>query len=187
MGLDMFLYKDKSIHHNQWSDDTTKVEVKVSRNGIEDRPMAFINQPVRVRVQIAYWRKFNALHKWFIDTCNSGRDDGNDVWVAPDDLQQLYKIIKKLKDELVLVDGKVANGYSLNDKGEKVYDYEDGKIIANPELAKSLLPTEDGFFFGSTDYDEYYYYDIEYTEKILKETVEAPDFNEWRYYYKASW
>ena len=28
------------------------------------------------------------------------------------------------------------------------------------ELAKSLLPTSSGFFFGSTDYDEWYFSDV---------------------------
>lgn len=183
----MNLYKKKYFYHNIDGKDTTHIEVKVLENGKEQEHYTFTNHPVEIEVEIAYWRKFNALHKWFMDVCGEGDDNGSELWVHPKDLQQLYKIIKKLKDELVLVDGKVSDGYSLNNRGEKVYYYEDGKVIANPELAKNLLPTQDGFFFGSTDYDEYYYYDIEYTEKVLKETVEAPDFNEWRYYYRASW
>ena len=56
------------------------------------------------------------------------------------------------------------------------------KILKNHTLADKLLPTTEGFFFGSTDYDEAYYED-------LKDTVEAlencnPD--DW-YIYRASW
>jgi hypothetical protein len=42
------------------------------------------------------------------------------------------------------------------------------KILAahNQETAQELLPTQAGFFFGSTDYDEWYYYDM---KEILKE------------------
>ena len=41
------------------------------------------------------------------------------------------------------------------------------KVMADHTLAPSLLPTEDGFFFGSTDYDEYYFNDVAETIKIL--------------------
>jgi hypothetical protein len=36
-----------------------------------------------------------------------------------------------------------------------------------PGVAKELLPTQAGFFFGSTDYDEYYYEDLVYTRDLL--------------------
>lgn len=38
------------------------------------------------------------------------------------------------------------------------------KVLDDPDLAEELLPTSSGFFFGSTDYDEYY-------EQELRETV----------------
>lgn len=40
---------------------------------------------------------------------------------------------------------------------EEVLDKKDDEVSAD------LLPTECGFFFGSTDYDEYYYHDVEST------------------------
>jgi len=43
----------------------------------------------------------------------------------------------------------------------------------NKEEAKTLLPRQEGFFFGSYEYDEYYWLDIQDTieqlEKILNE------------------
>lgn len=44
------------------------------------------------------------------------------------------------------------------------------------ELAKVLLPTCDGFFFGGTEYDEYYFYDVIYVRDKLKEFLD--DFDE---------
>lgn len=47
-------------------------------------------------------------------------------------------------------------------------------VLKNPELAEEIMPTQSGFFFGSTDYDEYYLQDLEDTiaqvSKILAET-----------------
>ena len=40
-----------------------------------------------------------------------------------------------------------------------------------------------GFFFGGTDYDEWYYNDIENTIKILESALEDGD----EFYYSSSW
>jgi hypothetical protein len=54
------------------------------------------------------------------------------------------------------------------------------------EKAKELLPSQGGFFFGFTDYDEYYFEDLENTQKVLTKLVnDAP--KDWEFYYKASW
>lgn len=45
------------------------------------------------------------------------------------------------------------------------------KVLQNNDLAKELLPTMSGFFFGSTDYDEYYFDSVkevlEYCKTLL--------------------
>jgi hypothetical protein len=60
------------------------------------------------------------------------------------------------------------------------------QVTENHDLAEELLPSQGGFFFGSTDYDEWYFGDIEETitmlEGVLKET---PD--NWDFYYQSSW
>lgn len=43
------------------------------------------------------------------------------------------------------------------------------KVLADHSLAAELLPTQAGFFFGSTNYDEYYFYDVEDCLKKLTE------------------
>ena len=57
------------------------------------------------------------------------------------------------------------------------------KVQADHSLAESLLPSASGFFFGGTDYDEWYYNDIENTIKILEEALEDGD----EFYYSSSW
>ena len=49
--------------------------------------------------------------------------------------------------------------------------------------AEELLPSASGFFFGGTDYDEWYYNDIENTIKILESALEDGD----EFYYSSSW
>ena len=61
------------------------------------------------------------------------------------------------------------------------------RILKNHELAPSLLPTQEGFFFGSTEYDEYYFSDLEDTIKIINETLKCAEKYEGSIYYVASW
>lgn len=53
----------------------------------------------------------------------------------------------------------------------------------NPEL----LPASSGFFFGSTDYDEYYYQEVEETAKVLREEIRNNQEKYPEYFYQASW
>jgi hypothetical protein len=60
------------------------------------------------------------------------------------------------------------------------------KIKANPDLAESLLPPVEGFFFGSTEIDEYYWEDIDSTIKQLEKAMEKYD-DKWSFEYSSSW
>ena len=54
------------------------------------------------------------------------------------------------------------------------------------EIAEDLLPTASGFFFGSTEYDEWYWYQVEQTITILENILAKTDDN-WYFEYQASW
>jgi len=60
-----------------------------------------------------------------------------------------------------------------------------------PGQASMLLPVQDGFFFGSTNYDLDYFKDLENTVKIIESLFE-PDLDGGSYlqgdiYYSSSW
>jgi hypothetical protein len=63
------------------------------------------------------------------------------------------------------------------------------KILDNFKLAEELLPTQSGFFFGSYDYDEYYFDDLKFTRDVLD--AEFKNYEEFKkypdYYYDSSW
>lgn len=50
-------------------------------------------------------------------------------------------------------------------------------------LAPKLLPTMSGFFFGSLDYDEYYFAEVEYTVELLRKLLADPDTPNYDFYY----
>ena len=59
------------------------------------------------------------------------------------------------------------------------------EVLANKKKAPDLLPTTSGFFFGSTEYDEYYFQDLELTVKIIDSVVDLPQT--WEFEYRSSW
>lgn len=59
------------------------------------------------------------------------------------------------------------------------------QVLADRDLAKELLPTTSGFFFGSTEYDEYYFRDLEATVEIINNALSMPD--DWEFEYRSSW
>lgn len=68
------------------------------------------------------------------------------------------------------------------------------RVKEDPSKAEELLPTTEGFFFGGTDYDEYYMRDIEYTIQLIEEELseKVKDKNGREYYsgdyfYSSSW
>ena len=137
--------------------------------------------------EAAYWRKANAIHQWFVDNVQNGIDDcGYHREVTEDDLENLLDICKTVLKSSVLIDGKLENGKHVED-GEWVTDYTDGMVIEDSSVAEELLPTQSGFFFGGTAYDEWYVKDIENTIQIIEKVLKETDFDIYAIYYCSSW
>lgn len=62
-----------------------------------------------------------------------------------------------------------------------------GDVLANKNKASALLPTSSGFFFGSTEYDDWYYESIEDTFVGLGKLLDKLDEGEHYPVYQASW
>lgn len=150
MGLDMYLtgkmyvsqYSDKELH--------TKLNTLTKEMGL-DFPA---NEIV---FEVAYWRKANHIHKWFVDNVQEGVDNCGVYYVSSDTLEEL------------------------------VVTCED--VLKDHSKAEELLPTESGFFFGSTEYDEYYYEDIQNTIKMIKPLIDPDNkkMEKLSFYYHSSW
>ena len=111
-----------------------------------------------VEVEWMYWRKANAIHKWFVDNLQEGVDECQETYVDPIDL------------------------YPLRDACRAV--------LADQTKAETLLPTQSGFLFGGTDYDDWYFKDVEDTLNFVEELLnkyEKGYLKDWDFYYRSSW
>jgi hypothetical protein len=113
---------------------------------------------------VGYWRKANQIHNWFVENVQDGRDE----------CQESYVSLEKLTE--------------LRDLCKEVIRYK------NSEFNNDNLPTSSGFFFGGTDYDEYYYEDCKDTIKIIDTILKEEEIvsntegiYSGEYYYQASW
>jgi hypothetical protein len=61
------------------------------------------------------------------------------------------------------------------------------KVLADRNLAHELLPTSEGFFFGTTQYDQWYFDGLEKTQFRIEKYLRSPQFNEYDFYYQSSW
>ena len=136
---------------------------------------------------VAYWRKANAVHKWFVEAVQGGEDDCDfHDEVTRGVLERLRDICAKVIESAVLVQGKIQNGYSV--RGGKLEPIMvDGKYILDASVCDELLPTGSGYFFGGTDYDEYYLGDVNDTFDICNRLLEETDFENQMIYYRSSW
>lgn len=172
MGLDMFLYRQRYVR----GDKAQRIKELVGEKSEGDS--------VSVKTDVAYWRKANAIHRFFYDF--TGEDeDRREIYVPYESLEGLLKRCKEIKSKAELVDGT-----------ELVDEWRDGekhkveikvKKIKDARVCEELLPTQEGFFFGDTSYGEYYLDNIndtiEQLEKIIADDVRATD----DYYYYGSW
>jgi hypothetical protein len=60
------------------------------------------------------------------------------------------------------------------------------QVLANRSLAAELLPSTSGFFFGGTEYDDWYFSDLELTVEIVNDTLLLSE-KDWNFYYQSSW
>ena len=210
MGLDMYLrvrkkdWKDKIPNEllskdGYYINESLSDEEFVKRLGYEKAMDLIMNKylfvwhkpttnyvGIDVTEEIGYWRKANAIHNWFVENCGGGVDKCQLMEISKAQLETLLFIAKKVKDSCVLVDGKINNGYTFKD-GKEVPIMEDGKYIKDSSVAEELLPTTSGFFFGGTEYDQWYFEDIEDTIKQITEILETTDFDNEYITYQASW
>jgi len=61
------------------------------------------------------------------------------------------------------------------------------RVLNDHKLSEELLPTTEGFFFGSTEYDEWYYKSLQEVVDTLTPEIDKGEGDNSYYIYRASW
>jgi hypothetical protein len=163
-------------------------------------------------VEVAYFRKVNFIYAFFAnkledEACFVTKSDLEDLYNrcakidstngelcrAKKELEQINNEIEQTSNEIVK-DCKAGNDTnSLTEKNQslikKVNELKEKIEILESEQVdvEELLPTRSGFFFGSTAYDEWYYYDVHNAATTFKELIDEFDENEEVMFVIMSW
>lgn len=158
----MYLKASKYVSGYSFSDDASKTlyakllaAVDLTLDDVDaSTPSGTIN------LTVAYWRKANAIHNWFIQNCAKSEDDCRPVYVSRDQLTELVGVCEE-----------AIKAYNAGNKDE----------------AKNILAPTSGFFFGSTEIDDWYLDDLKLTVEQLNKILKNPKFEKWDFQYQASW
>jgi hypothetical protein len=167
MGLDMFLEGKEYIEPKSWPRQPGELTYKI--------------------YELGYWRKANAIHWWFVENVQNGEDDCREYYVSLENLHKLRDTCEAVlatleKSPMNTVEEKVGWSPKTGPLYEKVPVYTD------TELAKELLPTESGFFFGPIFYDDYYKQQLERTILICAYAINwGKKQKDPEIYYQSSW
>ena len=150
MGLDMYLTGKRYIWEH--TDDPKEIELKKALEALPN--LGASSRRVKgIDVEGMYWRKANAIHKWFVDNVQDGLDECKEHYVTREQLTAL-------RDACI-------------------------EAMADPDNATDYLPTTCGFFFGSTEIDEWYFQGLRETIDGLSACLEMD--KAWSFYYCSSW
>ena len=95
MGLDMYLYGSRFISsYDPLPEEAVLVEA--IREGMD---LPDCESPLSTfETKILQWRKANAIHKWFVDNCQDGKDECQRTSLMLSDLHALRDTLAQLLD-----------------------------------------------------------------------------------------
>ena len=203
MGLDMYLYAEKSIS----SYDYETVDGEMSRRGndmydkvIESAGMSSLPASqygsVKVSKCVGYWRKANAIHGWFIRECANGVDECQDIYVSKENLIRLRDLCVNAlsdrdkatpsEDRTTLIN--ITDDISFSDEitSRILAERDKTSVLTHADYESDPLAPVAGFFFGGTEKDEWYYETLERTIDVINSCLAYGD-DELQFIYRASW
>lgn len=101
MGLDMYLMAKEYVSNYSWKEEDefhnensryNNLIKHVDKKGIQYKHS---NSAV-IEFEAMYWRKANAIHKWFVDNVQQGTDDCDKYQVTVNELEKLLEICEEV-------------------------------------------------------------------------------------------
>ena len=178
------MYLSKKTYVKNWDHQTPEEKHQVSvKLGKKKHPHIKPKRVSHIIEDVAYWRKANHIHRWFVDNVQDGEDDCREYYVERERLRELVNLCKQVNEIIKKAPKKTIEIVTGWRGGEEIKQPHEVYDITSTEI-EDLLPTQSGFFFGGTEYDEWYIKSNENTIEMLEPLLdeEGGDF-----YYTSSW
>ena len=171
MGLDMYIERIYGLENLSDITHFNGITNVISGSDIDE-----VHSEDYETSQIAYWRKANQIHAFFEDQLANGELENCSYYEIP--LDTLKLLLKRCNLVKSLMDDRECG------ESEAIYKLSEEDL----EYIQELLPTREGFFFGDTSYDEYYYDDIDSTIEQITPIIEKMEKNSnMKVFYYAWW
>ena len=207
MGLDIFIHKVKNVRNSKNEPlKSIKEYAEINEQRAKDKIKAFADTCIKdleslkdnaESYKVAYDKIFNVKIKdytkyyWIVEKMQERVHSVQEVKEFFDDfiyypevdayfrkVNFIYKYFQyKLEDEQCFIEKE-----DLLDIIERCE-----QVLADDTKAEELLPTQCGFLFGSTDYDDYYFDNVADCKKQMEHLLEDFDDNTDIIYVVMSW
>ncbi len=151
MGLDMYLEKRTDVRLWNFQKEEDQFEVIVKKGGVT-YPKINPKNITTVVEEAGYWRKANAIHRWFVENVQDGKDDCGNYFVPPSSLKELLELCLAVKlnpeqaDELL----PTSSGFFFG--GDEYDEWYFDKIEYTIEVLKEALADEDSSYYYSSSW-----------------------------------
>ena len=159
MGLDMYLEVRRTVRTNDWGKDFEKVPNELGQSLVSLAGLDQIISENNYTVSV----EVNAIYWRKANAIHQWFVDNCGKGI--DECQRIYVQRKDLEDLRDLVKD----------------------VLIHRDKAQVALPPQSGFFFGSTEIDEWYWEDLEYTAKELDRVLMNTFEYDVDFFYQASW
>lgn len=136
MGLDMYLSKESYIGAN-YEHREVKATIKITIEGVD--VTINLNRLDTIIESVGYWRKANAIHKWFVDHCQDGDDDCRAAEVSRTQLQELLDTCVKVQANHSLASELLPPQSGFFFGGVEVDDWYFEQITDTIKILESVL------------------------------------------------
>lgn len=147
MGLDMYLSKKTFVKN--WDHTVEKHTITI------DGPESKNIRPERITYiieEVGYWRKANAIHNWFVQHCQKGRDECQETYVSRTELAELRDTCKRVLENPLLAETELPPTRGFFFGSTKVDEYYMDDLRDTVKLLDALLsePPHGDFYYRSS-------------------------------------
>lgn len=152
----MYLYKKTYVQNWEHNPSEQQHQIEVKKNGVV-RTDIKPNRICYITEQVAYWRKFNALHGWFVNECGGGVDECQNINVDEDKMKELLETLKKVSDNFTMAKELLPPVQGFFFGGDEVDEYYKEDVNSTIKIIEELLEEheqskEHGLYSGDFEY-----------------------------------
>jgi hypothetical protein len=156
MGLDMYLYKRTYVQNWEHNPPEQQHQIEIKRGGVL-RPDIKPSRISYITEQVAYWRKFNALHGWFVDNCASGLDECQAIHVEDEKMVELLETLKEVSSNFDKANELLPPVQGFFFGGDEVDEYYKEEVNSTIKIIEELLKEHElskefGLYSGDFEY-----------------------------------